>query len=101
MKKRKKKSQTSGEALVAIAEASPDALLATAQYVEQSKDEVIALLEDQLEAEISRHAETQRKLDRLNRDLTQIRGRILWLLGDPLPTETIDDIEEELEGRPE
>ena len=57
-------------------------------------------LKRQLQAEVAAHNDTRRRLSQANRQLDLIRARAAWLLGDSFPDETIEEIEEVLEGRP-
>jgi ribosomal protein S6 len=75
--------------------------LMSEQAVAQSKDEVIRQLEGQLETERAAHRATQMKLRGLHYETNRMKARIYWLLGDAIPDETIDEIEEAIEGRPE
>ena len=101
MAKKKKEKETLGYSLAAIAEHSPEAMKVTADIIEQSNVVVNDVLERQLEAEVAGHNETRRRLSQANRQLTIIRDRIAWVLGDSFPDETIDEIEEVIKGRPE
>lgn len=58
-------------------------------------------LKRQLQAEVAAHNDTRRRLSQANRQLDLIRARAAWLLGDSFPDETIEEIEEVLEARPQ
>lgn len=95
-----KKKKTQGDSLVATAEVSTESLKLTADLMKVANERTVEILERQLQAEVAAHNETRRRLSQANRQLDLIRDRAAWLMGDSFPDETIDEIEEVIEGHP-
>lgn len=98
MKHRKKKQKgapemSSGEALVAIADGSPEALKMVGDIMDANERAHISQLEDQLVAEKREHGETRALLNEVRYLLHDMHERVGWLLGGPVPASLRVEIE--------